>query len=418
MLSWPLWSLAQTELGDLPVVPAAVHPVTVPEADGQDNAVTQTYESAIEAWSQGDVRKAESSLRQLLRQIPHHAGAWLDLAFLQCDLGQTHLADQLFREIETRFMPPLPILELIARRRLQGCDTVRSAPRTLVRFRLGRGGESNVNQGASQANFTLGSGGNRLELMLLPAYLPRGDQFTQISTEYLHQDTSHQYVVQLQHRQHDRWSAYDSTALLAGAEWLLMPQEQPLRLGANAGGVTLGGQWYQQHLQLQAALLSAHHPHHGWQSETAVVASLVQYPQLSGFDAAIWEWRGQGSYQQGHARFVVSSALLLDQAQGGRPGGSRHGWQMASRLRFALWGNAQAELAWLEQAWNSHRPYSPGLVDTRRTQRARTLQATLNVPLDQHQALIFEYRQIDNRENIPIFQYNSQRYQISWQWTY
>lgn len=389
------------------------------EADAiQDNPVSQAYESAISAWWNGDLQQADTHLRQLLDKVPYHAGAWLDLALLQCDLGREQLADQLFREIETRFLPPVAILELIARRRLQGCRAAAPPSRRLLRFRLGRGGESNVNQGASQAGFTLGSGDNRLELMLLPAYLPRADQFTQGSAEYLHQDTNHQYFVQVQHRQHDRWSAYDSAALLAGTEWLLSFRGAPLRLGGGAGGATLGGQWYQQHLQFHVAVPLNRYPRNGWQWETAVAASLVQYPQLSGFDATVWEWRGQGTYQQGHTRLVASGAALLDQAQGGRPGGTRHGWQAGVRLRTPLFGDNQIELAWLEQAWNSHQPYSPGLIDTRRIQRTRTLQATLSVPLDRRQALIFEYRQLDNRENISIFRYNSQRYQVGWQWTY
>ena len=95
----------------------------------------------------------------MVQQEPEHAGAWLDLAILQCKLGYAQEAERLFAEIEARFQPPPGIREIIARLRAQGCAGWQPVKR--LSLMVGRGISDNVNQGASTPNFTIGGGVSR-----------------------------------------------------------------------------------------------------------------------------------------------------------------------------------------------------------------------------------------------------------------
>lgn len=79
------------------------------------------YLDAIQSISKGQRQDASRTLRYMVQQEPEHAGAWLDLAILQCKLGYAQEAERLFAEIEVRFRPPPGIREIIARQRAQGC---------------------------------------------------------------------------------------------------------------------------------------------------------------------------------------------------------------------------------------------------------------------------------------------------------
>ncbi|MGB9110961.1 MAG: tetratricopeptide repeat protein, partial [Telluria sp.] len=68
-------------------------------------------------------------------------------------------------------------------------------------------------------------------------------------------------------------------------------------------------------------------------------------------------------------------------------------------------------------SWDSTLPYAPGLfIDAVRAQRTGILRAILSYQLAKGQTLQLEARAVQNKENIPIFQYNDRVLQLSWQW--
>ena len=165
------------------------------------------------AIANGRIADAEKILAVLAAAEPSHAGAWLDLAMLYCAVGNSASAAHLFTEIERRFAPPPAILEVMERQREGGCEGGR--PKSDFTLRLGRGFESNVNQGASSPNFSFNDGIRQIALVLLPEYLPRRDRFTQLSAE-LQRDFSlggPTGVVQFQSKQYDNLSSYNYGSL-------------------------------------------------------------------------------------------------------------------------------------------------------------------------------------------------------------
>jgi hypothetical protein len=386
-------------------------------AHGQTQAAQQDlYLDALRSISDGRQSEASESLVRMIEQEPQHAGAWLDLAIIQCELGRAEEAERLFNAIETRFAPPPIILEVIAKQRETGCKGWQAQNR--LSMSVGRGHDSNVNQGASNPNFTLGSGDLRVELQLLPENLPRQDSYTVVSAEYMRDLTQNgtSGFAQFRAVQNDNLTQYNTSSLVAGLE-------QPWRLGnwgmRGTGLVALhglDGRLYQVQSQAQLRVTPPLALPSNLQFSAIGALSHVKYPTLESFDANTWELRGLLAYRVEQTQANASVGYMVDRATGTRPGGDRAGWFASVYGRTRISEYVFGELNWLYQNWLSKSAYSPGLIDQIRDQNTQVLRGALIFPIAQRQAIFLEARETRNHENISVFQYNSHAIQLSWQW--
>ena len=210
----------------------------------------ELYKDAVQSIAEGRQSDASDLLSRMVEQEPQHAGAWLDLAIVQCELGRAAEAERLFHIIESRFSPPAGIVEVIESYRATGCKGWR--PRSQLSMALARGTDSNVNQGASDPNFSIGSGNSRIDLQLAPEYLPQRDRYTLLSAEYSRELAPNGSIgfVQLRARQNDTLSRYDTASLRAGVERAWRIDDWGIRGTAALGALTLGGDLYQKQAQL------------------------------------------------------------------------------------------------------------------------------------------------------------------------
>jgi len=376
------------------------------------------YLEALGSLAEGRQQDASNTLRRMIDMAPEHAGAWLDLAIIQCELGHAEEAERLFHAIETRFSPPPGILDVIASYRTRGCLEWR--PHNQVSVMLGRGMDSNVNQGASNPNFSIGHGDTRIDLQLLPEFLHRADHYTIFSGDYARDVDANGNVgfAQLQARQNDVLTNFNTASLTAGLEHLWRFSDWGVRGTGLVSLLTLGGRLYQKQGQLRAQIsppLSLPLPDRFKFSMVAGVSHVV-YPTLTNFDANIWELRGLLTYATTQSRAQASLGYLSDHAIAGRPGGNRQGWFASLQDRFRVSGEMFGDIGWTRQTWHSDSAYSPGLIDQIRHQETQMLHAKLIVPLATHQAVQIEWRGVRNDENITLFQYRSRLLQLSWQW--
>jgi hypothetical protein len=375
------------------------------------------YLNALRSLTDGKPDQATALLMRLLAEQPQHAGAWLDLAITQCELGHAAEAEQLFREIEVRFTPPPGIVALIQSYRERGCNLA-PAQRSLLGIRLGRGHDSNVNQGASNRFFSTGTGLGYTEWELAPDYLPQADSYTVVSGDYTRplDDKGTLAVVQLRMLRHDTASAQDTTSVLVGLERPWQAGMWHGRSIAALGLIRLDNQLYQRQTQLHmrvAPPLTL--PERVDWSITAGL-SHVEYPTRNRYDASTLDLGTALSYSGARTQAQLSLGMLSDHGQSGRLGGDRQGWYGGVQLHARLTDKIKGELGWTRQHWLSQTAYSPGLIDLVRHQDTRQLRAAVIVPLQQGQSLQFEWRQVRNKENISLFQYNSRMLQISWRW--
>lgn len=365
---------------------------------------------------EGRYDEAREALQQLVRKEPEHAGAWLDIAILQCSIGSAAEAEALFSAIENRFSPPPAILEVIAQQRARGC--LPSKPKGYVRLRLGRGIDDNVNQGASNPNFSIGSGNNLVNLVLSPEYAPKKDQFTALSAEYVDALSTAGTLgfIQFQLRQYDSLSRFNLNSLTAGLEQPWRLGDWRLRSTGSFGLITLGGELYQRQGQLQLQVTPPLKLPKGWEFGVLGGWTNVAYPSLTGFDSQLWESRGVLTYRHAELFAQATAGYALDNGTELRPGSDRSGMVASLTARARLAGDIIGELSWNFQNWKGCRAYSPGLIDQRRQQDTLLWRAAVIIPVTAQQAIHVELRDVHNRENISLFEYEGRLLQISWQW--
>lgn len=420
MTSLRLLSLALSVTALLAAPAAVAQTQTQPPSQTQPPqaqlAQQDLYLDALRSLSEGRQGDASEALARMIEREPQHAGAWLDLAIIQCELGHEAEAERLFATIETKFAPPPAILAVIADQRTKGCKGWQPQKRTSVV--IGRGTDSNVNQGASDPFFTVGSGDVRVQLQLLPEYLPRRDSYTVAAVDHVRDLTSNGALgfVYARAVHNDSLTKYNSGTLIGGVEQPWRAGNWSLRGAGLAVLQSLGGKLYQ--VQTQAQLRAAPPlglPQHVQASVTAGV-SHIHYPTLGEFDSNTLELRGSASYRGEKSLLQASTGYLSDRAQGARPGGDRSGWLMSLYGKTQLTPQLSGELSWTRQSWRSDNPYSPGFIDEVRDQRTQVWRGALSYPISARQSIQLELRQVRNRENISLFQYSSRQVQISWQW--
>jgi hypothetical protein len=374
------------------------------------------YRQALQSISEGRKNDASETLMRVIEQEPLHAGAWLDLALIQCSLGHAEEAERLFSAIQQRFQPPPGIIELIAEARLSGCGQWR--PYAQSSLSVGRGIDQNVNQGASVTSYASNVGGIPVDLPLTDDFRPKHDQYTIVVADYLRDLTANgtSGYLQFQSRRYDRLGQYNSASLFMGVDAPWRFGRWTLHGSATLGLITLGTQLYQRQTQVQARIGPPLPLPGSMQFSLSTGLTHVEYLTLANFNANTAELRGQFNYRREDDSASASLGYQDDKALATRPGGDRRGWLATAQWRRRLWGETNGELAYSRQGWRGSSDYSPGFINTVRDQTTHVLRATVTWPLSRSQSLQLEARQVRNRENITIFQYNDRQLQLSWQW--
>lgn len=390
----------------------------------QPNTHEALYQQAVQWLSEGRLTEARDALLKLLALQPDHAGAWLDLALLHCQMGQGNEADALFTMVTKQFAPPPALGELIESLRQQGCHRKTAAHH--FRMQYGLGTDSNVNQGASNPSFTLDSGTNATPLMLASEYTPKPDQFKTGTLEWSWTQNADgaQAYAQLQARQHNHYPQYDLTALVLGLERPWQVGAWNWRGSASLSMTTPGGALYQRQaqLKLQALAPAAVLGPVTWQFPVGWVVggsgtwAGSAYPTLNGFDAQFWEIRAVVAYEAQGRSVHASLGYALDNGQVQRPGNDRSGAVLGLMARIPLENQVLAEMGVGVQSWKSQNVYAPGLIDTRRDQLSTLLRLGVTVPTALNQALRLELRHVRNDENVTLFTYHGTQLQLSWEW--
>jgi hypothetical protein len=394
---------------------AMLLPPLAAHAQDDGDGTRDLYRDALRSIAEGRRDDASDTLRRVIEQEPLHAGAWLDLALIQCALGHAAEAERLFRATEERFAPPPAIRELIAQSRAAGCQGW--TPRSQYSITLARGIDQNVNQGADSATY-LPPGASDGGLVLLPDFLPQHDQYSLVSADYIRDLTPNgtQGFLLAQDRRNDTLSSYNSATLFAGVDTPWRYRDWKLRTTVTVGVTTLGGAMYQKQLQLQGQLTPPVPLPDTLQFSVTSGITHVDYQTLANFRGNTAELRGQLVYRAGNHYASASLGLLNDRASQTRPGGNRHGSSLALQWRWLLPAATTGELGYTRQTWQSQSAYAPGLIDQVRSQAMQVWRAGLTYPLTANQNLLVEVRRVQNQENISIFQYNDRQLQLSWQW--
>ena len=390
--------------------------VAVPATAQPAARAPDLYQDALQSIAEGRKTDASATLMRVIENEPNNAGAYLEVALIQCALGRSREAERLFAIIETRFEPKREILELISEARNSGCNNWQAMSAWTVSS--GRGVDQNVNQGASNPIYIVERDGGQIERPLLSEFLPQHDQYSTLSADYMREITANGSVgfVQYQGRRNDSLRQFDSASLYVGIESPYRFGRWTVRTTGMLGQVLLGGNSYQRQLQLQARIGPPLPLPGSIQFNVMGGVTRTEYLQLTNFDSTLVELRGQFSYRKHDLYSSVSLAALSDMAHARRPGGSRRGLSLNTLVRHPLGQRLGGEMAYSYQGWDSSSPYAPQVIDEVRDQATHVLRGTVTYRLTKQHRLQLEARLLRNRENISIFQYNNRTLQLSWHW--
>jgi hypothetical protein len=374
------------------------------------------YDEALHALREGRAGDAAALLQELVRRMPAHAGAWLDLGLAFCELGRARDAEQVFAHIEASFSPGPAIREVIALYRASGCAprALGAAP-PLWEFRVGAGHAGNVNQGINDLTVLYGPAGQSVPLQLTDEFRPRGAAFA--SADAFHRrplDAAGrwQWDSGLRLRNYAGISGYDTALLFTGLtrQW----QAAGWRGDAQAGlsQFWLGGRSYQQGVGVGATAwlpLAT-----GWAAGGEVDLFAYRYPSLSKYDNL------QGAWQLKLRRFGAGWQLTggvgwTRDLANERPGGHRGGPTASLRWQALPVEGLSLDLLLLWRRLDDAGPYNPLLWEGAvRSQRQRLAQFSVERRLGPRDALRLELNRTETDDALPIFAWSGTSVGLTW----
>lgn len=378
-------------------------------------ADTPAYDEALEALREGRAGDAAALLKDLVRRMPAHAGAWLDLGIAFCELGRARDAEQVFAHLEAAFSPGPAIRDLIALYRASGC-----APRALGaapahwEFRVGAGHAGNVNQGINDLTVLYGPAGQSVPLQLTDDFRPRGAAF--VSADIFHRrplDDGHwRWYSGLRLRGYSGISGYDTALLFTGVtrQWQAANWSGDVQAGLSQ--FWLGGRSYQQGVGIGGAAWRAVAP--GWAAGGEADLFAYRYPSLPRYDNL------QGTWQLKLRRFgagwqLTGGAGWTRDLAGDRPGGHRGGPTASLRWQALPMEGLSLDLLLLWRRLNDAGAYNPLLWEGAvRSQRQKLAQFSIEHRLGPRDALRLELNRTDTGDILPIFAWSGTSVGLNW----
>jgi rubrerythrin len=380
---------------------------------------TDQYLQALKAINEKRHLDAKALLEKLVASEPQHAGALLDLAIMQCNLGNRFEAERLFTFMINRFAPPPAILEIIEIHRKTGC--IVKAPDVAINFSVERGYDTNANQGAMNSIFTIDDFGTPINLQLLPEYLPKPDNYVSTSLD-LSQETpaGNTFYIQLRGRQFSKLSNFNSAGVATGIESQFRINDWTIHPSASLNILSLANALYQKQV---TGRIKLDVPTSTSSLKYSIVSSVarIAYPTIKDFDGSQFELRVLGTKQADRYFFNINAGLMYDDGNQRRLGGDRRGWTIGGFVRSAtplqIYGKPIfAEFGVQHQSWQNSKIYLAGLINVKKHQNNNTLRAALGWAINPNNTVQLEYRQIANRENVSFLSFDSRQLQLSWQW--
>lgn len=384
------------------------------EADADSETPAQReekllYREAVRMLSQGRPDEASRLLTRVIQGNDQHAGAWLDLAISQCELGNSAEAQRLFTQVGVRFPLSPAIVGLIESYRDSGCKA-QAKPGGTFSYRITRGYDDNVNQGTSAQTYPIGGGIAEVD----DDMKPRADHFTLVGADYVQPlGAGINAIAQFRAVRNDDVHELDTASLLLALESPWSAGNWRGRGTVVYGMVRLDGQLYQRQTQVQLRATPPLKLRDNLSWALLAGVSRVEYPTRNNYNASTLDLGSTLFYHTGRSDVVLSGGGLFDHGQALRPGGDRSGWYAGAQWYTRLGSRFNGELGWNHQRWLSKNVYS-SLIDVVRQQDTRQVRAALVMPLPGRNSVQLEVRQVRNRENFSLFQYNSRMIQLSW----
>jgi hypothetical protein len=403
--------------------------VNVPMIKGVD----EHYQAAIEALAQGDKPLTERLLREVVQLSPAHAGAWLDLALLYCDAGQSAEALALFEKIEEELQAPPGIKALISQARARGCNPQR---RWLKQSQLSVGRDSNVNYAPMDSVIRFAATAPFPELVLGPQNRPKADWFGLAEIFFtLPAATENwagaQWQGMLQGKNYQSEHDFNTISATLGASWQgVQNLKSPLsnlgihlwELSAFLSHSQMGGRAYDTNAHFLAGSWSSdlNNSTTSWRWGWEGGLSQYQYAQSNLYNATRLDWRARAQIR--HNLFGKFHSLsgsfgpVMDWANTNRPGGDRFGYRFLAQWS-TIWSPEHETVVFMQQQnLKESQAYSPAFFgDQKRYPKTGQWGARYTQHMWREAAWYAQYQAQTVNDKINLFSYKNQSFTIGFQ---
>jgi hypothetical protein len=148
-------------------------------------------------------------------------------------------------------------------------------------------------------------------------------------------------------------------------------------------------------------------------------AGLLNYTQLSAFDARVLETRARARWQDTRLRITADAGWQYDWTTNERPGGNRSGPVAQLWLTWAPMPGQLVDVLYRYLWARDTDPYAPAFFGPqRRSQNLQTLLLNWRFQLRQNLAARLEYRFNGSSDEIPLFDYRSYTMGAAIEWTF
>lgn len=357
-----------------------------------------------------DYRSAALALERVVLMQPENAGAWLDLAIAEAEIGNIISAQSYFDHIEREFAPPPQVRAMIARYRAKIlAQATASSPWQFNVLAMG-GVDSNANSGLQTSLIALTLGGVRTELDLDKSYQARSDSYALLGTgaTYRQQfgDNRVDVALGLRKRTFTTEHNFSTTEVNAGVSL-----QRPTAIGIasvalQAEHLTFGGSALLRNVH---AIAQIERPVAGCRAGLSAEAEWRRYVNLTYLNGdVLWGQLGMAC-EWGLAELKGYAALIgrvgVDSPTGARAGGKTNRSELVAQLGFPLARGATAELNVSLATARDSDAYFPGLeYDAARRLQRHSVRFSVTVPLTGTADLLMVAE--DNRftSNLALFQ--------------
>jgi len=382
---------------------------------------TDPYQEALDLLEKGSVNSAIEHYNRLIESVPNHAGAWLDLALLYCERGDTARALEIFDRIEQKFAPPPAIQEIIAHYRANGCVSASAAVAHWT-VSAGIGRTDNVNHGLTNTLIDLTFPSGTSSVRLADTYSPRGSVEGILNASYVRNIRALpgvQWFAGLTEKNFPSAGDFKQQALLVGItqQHMFGNWEQSSQFAAT--NFSLDDQTHQTGMVGQVALwlppYSAAWPRLGFELE----ASRWRYAHEPDYNNTIIETRVAARWNYGD-RFAIrgSTGYLVDRASGLRPGLDRHGYVINAGGQWVASERILLDATFRQRVLQDAAIYSPLFGDNKH--HSRQLQLILDAQYRDNAKSPYtwklELERSQSRDNVPLFPYTSHTLTLYWQY--
>jgi len=427
--------------GSVVLAQSSPEPVFYAQSQFENESTDISYQRAIRSLSSGNYSQAQLLLERITVDVPQHAGAWLDLALLHCQLGEVEKAELIYQRIEQDLQTPASILQVINKMRSQGC---KFELKWIKQAHAGLGHSSNVNFAPSDGVIRFAGTAPFSELILSPGNRPRSDHFILAEMQTLLPANlknvwGAQWQGLLQYKKYQQESDQNILTLAIGARWsgflgpLLknsdsLTSPESWEAGFQFNRTHIGSTPYENSLFAWATLWSKEQQEwleskRNWRWGAEWNLSHYQYLQSSNYDALRFDFklRQQWKLQTKHALHLFGFSLgpALDRAQSDRPGGDRYGYTGLIEWD-ARWHPQHQTVAYLQhQSLKDKAPYNTTFFGS----QARLPKSTLivlrqNYRISLEHQIYAQYSRQITKDTINLFSYENQSFILGYSWLF